>query len=208
MRRSHGLPDPSAAHSDPDSCPLTWEESLVTGASIPTFPGHGGLGRDGGVGSRCCCRHPSPALPPTRAPGSGPQKGNGGLCHTGQPGLRSPAPGPSFPGLALAVTPAWARPLCQDHRGQPGGWAAQREGPLRDGQCAPWAVQPSPMSCQCHYPQGATSPAACPLVPVALPCVVSSVLPQRLGWLTLPSHPLTPWGVSLPIFECDFKVRK
>lgn len=67
---------------------------------------------------------------------------------------------------------------------------------------------PQPHVLSVPLPQGATSPAACPLVPVTLPCVVSRLLPQGLGWLNLPSHLLTPWGVSLPIFECDFKVKK
>lgn len=62
-------------------------------------------------------------------------------------------------------------------------------------------------------PVSATTHRAPPRPPHAPSCqsrcrVVSHPLPLGLGSHTLPSHLLTPRGVSLPIFECDFKEWK
>lgn len=73
-----------APPSDLDSCTLIGRSPRVTGCLCSHLPWTLGLGQEGGVGSRCCCCHGSPALPPTpssQAPE--PQKGNSGLCHTG-----------------------------------------------------------------------------------------------------------------------------
>lgn len=60
------------------------------------------------------------------------------------------------------------------------------------------------MSCQCHRPQVPPCPPHAPLCQ-SRSRVVSHPLPWGLG-----RHPLssTPRGVSLPIFECDFKEWK
>lgn len=160
----------------------------------------------------------APLFLPPRAPRlRDHRKATMGCATLAWPGPEVPSPWPpSLPGPRPRHHSGLSKALsAQDHRGHLGGLGCTARGASWASPHHPGIVSvphglssPSPMSCQCHYPQGATSPAACPLVPVALPCVVSRVLPQRLGWLTLPSHLLTPWGVSLPIFECDFKVKK
>lgn len=114
---------------------------------------------------------------------------------------------PSLPGPRPRHHSGLGKALsAQDHRGHLGGLGCTARGASWASPRHPGIVSvphglssPSPMSCQCHHPQGATSPAACPLVPVALPCVVSRVLPS--GWVGSPSPPIC----SLPgAFLCRF----
>lgn len=165
-----------------------------------------GLGQEGGIGSKSRCLPCStPFLHPKR-PGSGTTERQLWIVlHWPCLAPRSPAPW-ARPGL-VCLGP-WGTSLDRPGSTARGARWGQLSPPLA-GQCASRAVQPhSPTSRSCHCPQGAILPAACPLVPVALPCVVSRPLPLGLGWHTLPSHLLTPWGVPLPIFECDFKEWK
>ena len=169
-------PCPRGRHGDSDPCTLTGEESP---------------------------RHWRPSFPPSLDAGAQP-----GGWRRQQVLLLSPQPrfssSPRRPGSGtterqIRVVPHWSslalRSLCpqagpgpvhQDHRGQPGWPGSTVRGASWASQCVPWAVQPPAPARQCHYPQGATSPAACPLAPVALPFVVSSLLPQGLGWLPPP----------------------
>lgn len=200
-----------APPSDLDSCTLTWEESLShwlppSPPSLDTRAWPGGW-RWQQVLLLSWQPHPSshPEFPGSRTT----ERHLWAVPHWPSLGLRSPAPGPHpYPGpRPHPATLDWARPCLPRTTGASLGvlgctvrgasWTSPRHPRIVS---APWAVSATPT--------GATSPAACPLLPVTLPCVVSRLLPQGLGWLNLPSHLLTPWGVSLPIFECDFKVKK
>lgn len=160
-------------------------------ASPPTFPGHSGPSQEGWHWQGLLL---PPFQPPTSHPSAqaqGPQKGTFGAV-------------PCWPRLAPSPLPlGWAGTLLlRTIGGRPG-----LDGTVRGagGASLPTPAHPSrssPTSSQCHRPQGTTSPAACPLVPVA--AVWCRALPP--GWVGGPSPPMyTPRGVPLPIFECDFK---
>ena len=168
---------------------------VLLAASTCTFPGHSGTWPGGWHWQWLLLPPPQRPLLPTQAPRlRDHRKAPSGLCHAGLAWPQAPSPG-----LGRASS-------AQNRRGLAwAGRAAQCEG--RVGQPSPLQVAQrpslsSPTSRRCHRPQGATSPAACPLVPVA--AVWCRALPR--GWVGRPSPPIyTPRGVPLPIFECDFK---
>jgi len=203
---------PGPRHSDLSSCALAREEPLChwLAASIPTVRGARGA-RPGGwhwqqvpLPSLQC---PLPPTPSARA--QGPQKGSCGLCYTGLAWPRGPLPPPIPP------SPGWARPHLPRTRGEPAwtGRAAQREGPggasprhsrpvrVPPGLSSPRA--PRPVSATAHGALPPAPPAACPLVPVALPCVVSRPLPDPPPPGAGLAHP--PLPSTLPgAFLCRF----
>lgn len=146
----------------------------------------------------CSLRPPLPHQPL----GSGPGKGTCGLGHTGQAWPQAPpALGrvrPHLPGTTA---------------GQQGDWAAQQRSmvgpalPAQASQCAPSPGHPAPqpMSCQCHCPWAPPHP---PHAPCASRAAMCGVAPSPPG---LGRHPpllsTHSRGVSLPIFECDFRVE-
>lgn len=158
-----GLADPRAFHVTSAPAPFLGKSPRVTGclpAHLPldtVGPGQEGWHWQG------LLLPPSPA-PPSHpsAQAQGPQKGTFGAV-------------PRWPCLAPSPLPlGWAGALLlRTVGGQPGP-----DGTVRGAGAAalPTPVRPSrssPMSSQCRRPQGATSPAACPLVPVAAVCGVA-----------------------------------
>lgn len=141
---------------------------------------------------------PQPPLLPTQArPGSGTTERHLRGCAT----LASPGPRPPsfWAGQGLFCSEPLGAGL-----GRPDGTVRGRVGQPSPLQCqARLAVQPT--SCQCHRPQGATSPAACPLVPVA---AMWCRRPPP-GWVGGPSHShLHSPGVPLRFLNVILKSEK
>lgn len=165
-------------------------------ASTCTFPGYSGTWPGGWHWQWLLLPPPQPPLLPTQAPRlRDHRKAPSGLCHTGLAWPRAPF---FWAGQGLFCSEPLGAGL-----GRPDGTVRGAGGAAlpTPGRSARPSLS-SPTSCQCHRPQGATSPAACPLVPVA--AMWCRALPR--GWVGGPSPPIyTLRGVPLPIFECDFK---
>lgn len=163
-------------------------------ASILTFRGHCGA-RPGGW------RWQEVLLPSLQPPS----------C-TQAPGLRDHRKATSGCATLLACPEVprlldWARPCLPRttgaSRGGPGSTVKGARG-ASPHHSRPVSVplglsSPSPTSRQCHHPQGATSPTACPLVPVALPCGVAPS-PPGAGF----AYPPLPSTHSPGRFFADF----
>lgn len=114
-----------------------------------------------------------------------------------------------------SLTLGWVRLTCPGPQWDSlGRWVAQHKNPAgASPPCPGWSVcpthtvQPPPMSCQWPPPTGATLPTACPRASRAAVCGVAPS-PPGAGWAHPPLLSTLSWGVSLPIFECDFKEWK
>lgn len=175
-------------------------ESLA--AFIPTFPGRWGHARRVALAAAPAAATAPLFLPP-HAPGlRDHRKATTGCATRVQPGPEVPlSPDWARPCPPGPQGPAWA---AWQHSKRGAGWASPRH--RRPASAPPGLPSPQPHVPSVPLPTGRRLARRMP--PRASRAAICGVEPSPPGAGL--AHPplLTPWGVSLPIFECDFKVEK